>query len=315
MRLEMKDRPKEEVLAEIREKASLLPGTNVTVGQPISHRIDHMLSGTRANVAVKIFGDDLQMLRGLAAQVQAEMAQVEGVVDLSTEAQTEIPTLRVKVEPDAAARYGIPVGRGGRGAADRAGRQSRRPGARRAGRVPAGDSLRARRAASDLDAVGSTLLEAADRSQVPLSAVATIERDRGPNFIMRENVQRQTRRAVQRLGARPAERRRRYPAARRAVPSQLPQGYHIEYGGQFESEAQASRQLLWLSLGVDRRDLLRADVGVRIGARRGARHAEPAARADRRRRRASISPAACCRSPRSSASSRCSASPHATASC
>ena len=71
VRLEMKDRPKEEVLAEIRDEASLLPGTNVTIGQPISHRIDHMLSGTRANVAVKIFGDDLQMLRGLAAQVQA----------------------------------------------------------------------------------------------------------------------------------------------------------------------------------------------------------------------------------------------------
>ena len=69
-----------------------------------------MLSGTRANVAVKIFGDDLQLLRGLGAQVQAEMAQLEGVVDLSTEAQTEIPTLRVKVEADKAARYGIPSG-------------------------------------------------------------------------------------------------------------------------------------------------------------------------------------------------------------
>jgi Cu/Ag efflux pump CusA len=93
VRLEMKDRPKDEVLAEIREKTSLLPGTNVTIGQPISHRIDHMLSGTRANVAVKIFGDDLQLVRGLGAQVQAQMAQVVGVVVLSTEAQTEIPTL------------------------------------------------------------------------------------------------------------------------------------------------------------------------------------------------------------------------------
>ena len=110
VRLDMKDRPKDEVLAEIRQKMSLLPGTNVTIGQPISHRIDHMLSGTRANVAVKIFGDDLQVLRGLGAQVQAEMAQVEGVVDLSTEAQTDIPTLRVKVEADRAARYGIPSG-------------------------------------------------------------------------------------------------------------------------------------------------------------------------------------------------------------
>ena len=82
VRLEMKDRPRDEVLEEIREKVSLLPGTNVTIGQPISHRIDHMLSGTRANIAVKIFGDDLPTLRQLAPQVQAEMAQVEGVVDL-----------------------------------------------------------------------------------------------------------------------------------------------------------------------------------------------------------------------------------------
>jgi Cu/Ag efflux pump CusA len=110
VRLDMKARPKDAVLAEIRERTSLLPGTNVTVGQPISHRIDHMLSGTRANIAVKVFGDDLQTLRELAGQVQAQMAQVEGVVDLSTEAQAEIPTLRVKVEADRAARYGIPSG-------------------------------------------------------------------------------------------------------------------------------------------------------------------------------------------------------------
>ena len=101
VRLAMMDRPRQGVLDDLRQKASLLPGTNVTIGQPISHRIDHMLSGTRANIAVKIFGDDLQTLRGLAAQVQAGMAQIEGVVDLSTEAQADIPTLRVKVEPDA----------------------------------------------------------------------------------------------------------------------------------------------------------------------------------------------------------------------
>ena len=146
VRLEMKDRSKEEVLAEIRERTSLLPGTSVTIGQPISHRIDHMLSGTRANVAVKIFGDDLQLLRTLAAQVQAEMTQVEGVVDLSTEAQTEIPTLRVKVEPEEAARYGISTGEAA------AALQTARAGKidwarpRRAGRVPARDPLRARRA-------------------------------------------------------------------------------------------------------------------------------------------------------------------------
>lgn len=110
VRLAMKERPREVVLEELRQKVSLPPGTNVTIGQPISHRIDHMLSGTRANIAVKIFGDNLQVLRQLAAQVQAQMAQVSGVVDLSAEAQADIPTLRVTVDPAAAARHGLETG-------------------------------------------------------------------------------------------------------------------------------------------------------------------------------------------------------------
>src|SRR5688572_32935715 len=86
VRLEMKDRSRQTVLEELRQKVSLLPGINVTIGQPISHRIDHMLSGARANIAVKIFGDALPTLRHLASQVQGQMSQVEGVVDLATEA-------------------------------------------------------------------------------------------------------------------------------------------------------------------------------------------------------------------------------------
>ena len=103
--------------------------------------------------------------------------------------------------------------------------------------------------ASDLDAVGSTLLMAADRSQVPLSAVSTIQRDRGPNFVMRENVQR---RLVVQCNVSGRDLRSVVDdiQARVSQSVRLPQGYHIEYGGQFESEAQASRQLLWLSLGV-----------------------------------------------------------------
>jgi CzcA family heavy metal efflux pump len=249
VRLDMKDRSKEEVLSEIRQRALLLPGTNVTIGQPISHRIDHMLSGTRANVAVKIFGDDLQLLRGLAAQVQAEMAQVDGVVDLSTEAQTEIPTLRVKVEPEAAARYGIPAGEAAE--ALQTARAGKVVGHVLEGQVAFPLVIRYARdeQASDLDAVGSTLLEAADRSQVPLSAVATIERDRGPNFIMRENVQR---RLVVQCNVSDRDLRSVVDDIRTRVSQAvtLPQGYHIEYGGQFDSAARASRQLLWFSLGV-----------------------------------------------------------------
>jgi Cu/Ag efflux pump CusA len=103
--------------------------------------------------------------------------------------------------------------------------------------------------ASDLDAIGSTMIEAADRSHVPLSALATIERDRGPNFVMRENVQR---RIVVQCNVSGRDLRSVVDDIRQRVASavSLPQGYHVEYGGQFESEAQASRQLVWLSLGV-----------------------------------------------------------------
>ena len=248
VRLVMKDRSRDAVLEELREKASLLPGTNVTIGQPISHRIDHMLSGIRANIAVKIFGDELLTLRQLAAQVQAEMAQVPGVVDLATEAQTDIPTLRVRVDPGAAARQGLETG----AVADAL--QTARVG-HTVGQILEGQiafPLVVRYAideSMDLESVGSTMIQTPDRRQVPLSAVATIQRDRGPNFVMRENVQRRI--VVQsNVSGRDLRSVVNDIQARVGQNVKMPQGYHVEYGGQFESEAQASRQLLWLSLGI-----------------------------------------------------------------
>jgi CzcA family heavy metal efflux pump len=248
VRLEMKDRSKEQVLRDIREKVSLLPGTNVTVGQPISHRIDHMLSGTRANIAVKIFGDDLAVLRGLATQVQAQMAGVRGVVDLSTEMQTEIPTLRVKVDPERASRHGLASG------AVAQTLQTARVG-RPVGQVIEGQIAvplivrYSSQASGDLDGVGDTVLDTPGGAQIPLSAVAEIQRDRGPNFVMRENVQR---RIVVQSNVAGRDLRSVVSDIQAAVAANvtLPQGVHIEYGGQFESEASASRQLLWLSIGV-----------------------------------------------------------------
>jgi CzcA family heavy metal efflux pump len=248
VRLVMKDRSRDALLEELRAKASLLPGTNVTIGQPISHRIDHMLSGTRANIAVKIFGDDLPTLRQLADRVKAEMAQVPGVVDLSTEAQTDIPTLRVRVDPGAAARQGLETG----AVADAL--QTARVG-RTVGQVFEGQiafPLVVRYAidqSTDLESVGSTMIQTPDRRQVPLSAVSTIQRDRGPNFVMRENVQRRI--VVQsNVSGRDLRSVVNDIQARVAQNVTMPQGYHVEYGGQFESEAQASRQLLWLSIGI-----------------------------------------------------------------
>jgi Cu/Ag efflux pump CusA len=248
VRLARTDRPRDAVLEELRQKASLLPGTNVTIGQPISHRIDHMLSGTRANLAVKIFGDDLRVLRQLAGQVQTEMAQVPGVVDLSTEAQTDIPTLDVRVDSAAAARHGLETG------AVAGALQTARIG-RTVGQVLEGQiafPLVVRYAmddSTDLGSVGTTQIQTPDRRQIPLSAVATIRRDRGPNFVMRENVQRRI--VVQaNVSGRDLRSVVNDIQARVAQGVTLPQGYHVEYGGQFESEAQASAQLLWLSLGV-----------------------------------------------------------------
>jgi CzcA family heavy metal efflux pump len=248
VRLTLQDRPREAVLEELREKVSLLPGTNVTIGQPISHRIDHMLSGTRANIAVKIFGDDLQVLRQLATQVQAEMAQVPGVVDLSTEAQADIPTLKVRVDPGAAARHGLETG------AVAETLQTARVG-HRVGQILEGQiafPLVVRYAhdeSTDLEAVGRTQIQTPDRRQIPLSSVATIQRDRGPNFVMRENVQRRI--VVQsNVSGRDLRSVVNEIQGRVAQNVGVPQSYHLEYGGQFESEAQASQQLLWLSLGV-----------------------------------------------------------------
>ena len=249
VRLSMKDRPRDVVLEELRQKVSLLPGTNVTIGQPISHRIDHMLSGTRANIAVKIFGDDLQILRQLATQVQAQMAQVPGVVDLSAEAQADIPTLKVRVDPGSGCAPGAGNRRRRRGNADRSRRSHRGPGAGRTDRVPARRPICARATQQTCSLSGRRRSRRQIGRQIPLSSVATIQQDRGPNFVMRENVQR--RMVVQsNVTGRDLRSVVNDIQARVGQNVTLPQGYHVEYGGQFESEAQASRQLLWLSAGV-----------------------------------------------------------------
>jgi len=242
--LKMQDRPKEVVLAEIREKVTLLPGVNVTVGQPISHRIDHMLSGTRANIAVKIFGDDLATLRDLASRVQTAMQGVQGVVDLSIEQQMDIPTLRVRFDRPMLARYGLPAGE----AADalQTALLGREVGQILEGQVAFPLVVRYQAdGAQDLDSVGQTMLDTPAGAQIPLSAVSEIRDDRAPNFISRENVQRKI---VVQCNVAGRDLRSVVNDIEGVIQSSvsLPRGYHIEYGGQFESEAQASERLLWL---------------------------------------------------------------------
>ncbi len=242
--LRMGNRLKDEVLKEIREKVTLMPGTNVTVGQPISHRIDHILSGIRANIAVKVFGDDLTQLRALAKQIQGVMSGVPGVVDLSTEQQTDIPTLRVKVNPTSAARYGLSTGE----ASDLM--QTAYVG-KEVSRILEGQvsfPLVVRYGSEEsesIEAIRKTLIDTPSGVRVPLGAIADIREDRGPNFIMREGVQR---RIVVQCNVAGRDLIGTVNDIRDRITQgvSFPQGYRVEYGGQFESEQQATRLLLLL---------------------------------------------------------------------
>jgi Cu/Ag efflux pump CusA len=246
--LQMKGRPKEAVLEEIREKVTLLPGMNVSVGQPISHRIDHMLSGTRANIAVKIFGDDLPTLRALGKKVNDVMKEVPGVVDLSLEQQTDIPTIRVKVDQAAAARYGVRAGEvtdavqtafvGSAAGQVLEGQLSFPLVVRYEGEKP-----------SKIEDIARTQIDTPSGAKVSLSAIAEIREDRGPNFIMREGVQR---RIVVQCNTAGRDLRTVVNDIKQRVATkvQLPQGYRVEYGGQFESEAAVSELLGLLSILV-----------------------------------------------------------------
>lgn len=234
-------RPKSVVLAELRDKAKLMPGMNVTFGQPISHRIDHMLSGTRANIALKIFGDDLTLLRALAAQVERAAGTVAGVVDLSTEQQTDIPTLRVRVRPEDAARFALTPGEVAESV--RVASFGREVGRVFEGQLSFPVVLRyPQMDLRDLTVLRRMLLDSPSGAEVPVEAVADVFEDRGPNFISRENVQRKI---VVQANVAGRDLRSTVEAIRGAIEKSVvfPPGYRLEYGGQFESEAEASRRL------------------------------------------------------------------------
>lgn len=246
--LKMRDRSKEEFLSALREDFAKLTGVQVVVGQPISHRIDHMLSGTRANIAVKIFGSELPELRKLAEQVKGVMEQVEGAVDVQPEQQTDIPFLTMKYRRDALARYGLSAKEvsetieaafsgiavtkivQGQAAFDLVVRYD--PAVR-----------------NNLEAIRSTLVTTPTGARLPLSALADIENDRGPYFINRENVQRKIV-VMANVAGRDLKSVVEDMQQKVAQEVKLPPGYHIEFGGQFESAAEASRILLLLGAAV-----------------------------------------------------------------
>ena len=244
VRLDLRDRSKEEIVAEIRERASLIPGTNINIGQPISHRIDHMLSGTRASVAVKIFGGELDVLRGLAEQVQAAMRGIPSVIDLASDRQADVPVLTVRFRRDDLARYGVPAGQ----AADalRTVFLGSEVGSVFEGELPIPIVVRYAGADGEqIETIRQTLIDTPSGARVPLSAVADIREDRSPNMVTREGVQRKI---VVSCNVAGEDLRGVVNQIQQAVGASvaLPQGYRIEYGGQFESEARATQRMLLL---------------------------------------------------------------------
>ncbi len=243
---ELTDRSRSEVVAEVREKLATLSGVNVEIGQPISHRIDAMLSGTKANIAIKLFGDDLNRMFSLASQIRDKIQDVEGVADLTVEQQIERPQLTLTPRREMLARYGITLPQFAEYVnaclAGEAVSQVYEQGKSFNLTVRLRDDLR-----DQASKIGDLMIDTGDDRQVPLSYVADIRSSMGPNSISRENVKRKIV-----ISANVADRDLRSVVtdiqARIDADIKLPEGYHVEYGGQFESEQAASRTLLLTSL-------------------------------------------------------------------
>ncbi len=240
------DRSREEFMEEVREKLAGVTGANITIGQPIGHRIDHMLSGTRANIAIKLFGTDLNKMFTIANQIKSAIEGIEGLVDIAVEPQIEIPQLQIKGNREMLARYGITTAEFTEFvdvamAGEKVGEVFE--GEKRFDLILRYDDENR----STIEQVKNTLIDAGTGQKIPLAAVSDIHSASGPNTINRENV---ARKVV--VSANVAERDLRgvvndiQDAIAQNV--QLPEGYHIEYGGQFESEAAASKSLLIASL-------------------------------------------------------------------
>ncbi len=240
------NRSREEILNDIRSKLGQIPGVFVNIGQPISHRLDHLLSGVRAQIAVKLFGNDLDMLRAKAAEIQAAMTTVPGVVDLQTEKQVLVPQLRIEGDRTALARYGLNVGDLNEGLETALN-----------GRVVS-EVLEGQRtfdllvryddaSRNSLEAIRNALIDTPSGAKVPLSAVAAVEESRGPNVIQHENVQRRIVVSAN-VSGRDLGRVVQDIQTRVAEQVKLPTGYFITYGGQFESQQSATRLIGILSL-------------------------------------------------------------------
>ena len=239
-------RSRDEILADMREKLSLITGVNVNIGQPISHRLDHLLSGVRAQVAIKVFGNDLLELRRYANEVREAASSVPGVVDLQVEKQVQIPQLLIRPKDDALRAYGMARGEVVRdletlfqGAVV----SQMLDGQKRFDLVV--KLPEAQR--NDIAAIQQTRIETPTGALIPVSQVAEVIYEPGPNTVNHENTQRRITISLnvadRDLGSTVKE-----IQAKISQQVKLPPGYYLTYGGQFESQQSASQKILWLSL-------------------------------------------------------------------
>lgn len=246
----LQDRSRAEVFADVRERLSGIQGIVFEIGQPISHRIDLLLSGTRSNIAIKVFGDDLNELFALGNRIKAATQDIPGLVDLNVEQQIERPQLQIKPRRGVLSQWGITpaeftetveIALAGRAVSEVY------EGARNFDLTVKFDSV----SRSSIEGISQILLDgrnaAGETVKVPLGDVAEIVSTSGPNAINRENV---SRKLVVSANVEGSDLRGVVEQIQKRIAEQvpLPEGYHIEYGGQFESEASASRTLLLTSL-------------------------------------------------------------------
>ena len=242
---ELSDRPKKAVVEEIRHKLGTLPGVNVEIGQPISHRIDAMLSGTRANIAIKLFGTDLNKMFEIGNKIKTEISAIPGVVDLNVEQQVERPQLQIVPKREMLAKYGVTP-------SEFTDMVEVYLAGRTVSRVYEGNRVFDLTVKADDDS-RSTIEAIRDMpvdvvgGKVPFSQIAEIRSAAGPNTINRENV---ARKIVISANVSDGDLQGAVNRIRKTINDNvpLPEGYHVEYGGQFESAQSATRTLLVTSL-------------------------------------------------------------------
>ncbi|MEZ5103213.1 MAG: efflux RND transporter permease subunit [Draconibacterium sp.] len=242
----LEERSQEEFLADVRKKLAGIPGIAFTVGQPLGHRIDHMLSGTRANIAIKLFGTDLNRMFAVGNEIKSAVTGIDGLVDVNVDQQVEIPQIQIRANRDMLASYGITTGHfnefvdiafGGTKLADIY------EGQRSFDLI-----LRLNKDYTEsIDGIRSALIDTWDGKKVPLEQVAEVVSVSGPSSISRENVQRKI---VVSANVAGRDLHSVVQDIQQNIKEKivLPEGYRIEYGGQFESEQKASRTLLLASI-------------------------------------------------------------------